>query len=72
MAIFKSIRDYCDEEEVKDFEQIKNISIFGGGSLITDWRDTSPEPTTLGEKLVQNIKSNILAESVTGLNVTLS
>ena len=70
--LFKCMRDYADEEEIKDYSQLKNIVITGGGANIKQLHKPKNSPDNLGSMLVENIKDAILAESVTGLNVLLS
>ena len=71
--LFKTIREFCEDEEIKEFDQLQNILIIGGGANISQF-DTQGNCSgeTLGTLLTKNIKEAIAAESVTGLNVILS
>ena len=34
-ALFKTIRQFCEDEEIKEFDQLENILITGGGANIS-------------------------------------
>ena len=68
------MRKYCEDEEIKEFDQLQNIIICGGGANITKFDVDGIEGNnkTLGELLTIDLKSAIADESVTGLSVILS
>ena len=73
-VLFKTMREYCEEEEITEFDRLQNIIIMGGGANINIYdeygRDSNKH--TLGSLMVHDIKRAISSESVTGLNVILS
>ena len=43
-ALFRTIREYCEDEEIKDFDRLQNIIITGGAANFSRfsrpfWRD---------------------------------
>lgn len=56
-TLFKTMREYSEDEEIKEYEKLQNIIITGGGANIAEFnRDGNSTKETLGSLLVRNFK----------------
>ena len=71
--LFATIKHFCEDEEIKEYETIKNILISGGGSLIPSYNNKHAQGKALGSILEESIVTALANEMVPpSLKVSMS
>ena len=62
--IFSALKQFCSDEEIKEYEMVKNILVCGGGTLIPSFNNKHAQGKTLGKILQENILTALANETV--------
>lgn len=62
--LFSAIKHFCEDEEIKEYEMVKNILICGGGSLLPSYNNKHAQGKTLGGILEESIVTALANEMV--------
>ena len=62
--LFNTIKNFCQDEEIKEYEQIKNILITGGGSQLANFNKGHETGKSLGLILEEKIMTALAQETI--------
>ena len=62
--LFSCVKTFCEDEEIKEYEQVKNILICGGMSMLPSYNNKHLQGKTLGSILEESIVTALANEMI--------